>query len=39
MLNEKQERMCTESRWDSSGLTALFLYRTLQVEREQRIAQ
>ncbi len=39
MLNEKQERMCAESRWDFSGMTALFLNCTLQVEREQRIAQ
>ncbi len=24
-LNERQERSCTESTWDLSGLTALFV--------------
>ena len=34
MLSEKQERMCTESRWDFSGLTALFLNCTLKKSPE-----
>jgi multimeric flavodoxin WrbA len=29
MLNERQKRLCTESRWDFSDLTALFLNCTL----------
>ena len=29
MLNERQERLCTESRWDFSDLSALFLNCTL----------
>jgi len=29
MLNEKQEQMCTESRWDFSDLSAIFLNCTL----------
>ncbi len=34
MLSEKQDRMCTESRWDFSGLTALFLNCTLKKSPE-----
>ena len=29
MLNERQERLCAESRWDFSDLSALFLNCTL----------
>ena len=29
MLNERQERLCEESRWDFSNLSALFLNCTL----------
>ncbi len=29
MLSERQERLCTESRWDFSDLSALFLNCTL----------
>ena len=29
MLNERQERLCTQSRWDFSDLSALFLNCTL----------
>ncbi|MXY18220.1 MAG: flavodoxin family protein, partial [Acidobacteria bacterium] len=29
MLNERQQRLCTESRWDHSDLSAVFLNCTL----------
>ena len=29
MLNERQERLCTDSRWDFSDLSAIFLNCTL----------
>ena len=35
MLNEKQERLCTESRWNFSDLSALFLNCTLKRSPEQ----
>ena len=35
MLNEKQERMCSESKWDFSDLTALFLNCTLKKSPER----
>ena len=34
VLNEKQEQMCSESRWDFSGLGALFLNCTLKKSPE-----
>ena len=34
MLNEQQERMCTESKWDFSDLSALFLNCTLKKSPE-----
>ena len=33
-LDERQEEMCTESTWDSSGLSALFLNCTLKKSPE-----
>ena len=35
MLNEKQERLCTESRWSFSDLSALFLNCTLKRSPER----